>query len=145
MVSRTIAAALATILGGLCVYSYCRPGVLEPIAAMEMDPKAIGREVQVLFRGRVAAVNNDGFEIDQLGESFSVLTEEVGAEVGCLVSVRGVWLGDRTIKAARWHATKHRSWRVWVSVPPMLLAFWLLHRSLRWNWRRGGRWKKVDS
>ena len=101
-----------------------------------MGLKAIGREVQVRFHGRVTAVNGDGFKIDQLGESFSVLTEEAGAEVGCLVSVRGVWLGDGTIRAGQWHATKHRSWRVWVSIPPMLLAFWLLHRAFRWNWRR---------
>ena len=90
----------------------------------------------IVVRG-LTAVNSDGFEIAQLGESFIVLTKEAGAEVGCLVSVRGVWLGDRTIKTERWHATKHRSWRVWVSIPPMLLAFWLLRRGFRWNWRRG--------
>ena len=147
--SRTFYLICLVFLVALCLYSYCHPGVLEPTAAMELGPEAIGREVQVGFRGRVTAVNNDGFDIDQQGEPFRVLTEEAGAEVGNLISLRGSWLGDRTIKAERWHATKHRSWRVWVSIPPMILAFWLLHRTFRWNWRQwqleakseSGNWK----
>ena len=59
---------LGAILGGLCLYSYCRPGVLGPITAMEMRQKGIGREVQVRFRGRITSLNNSGFEIAQHGE-----------------------------------------------------------------------------
>ena len=115
------ATGAAVLLAAACLYSYLHPGPLEPIAAARMGPDAIGREGQ--YRGRVCSVENDRFVVEQLGERFYVVGDPGDMVAGDLVQVCGVWLGDRTIKAERWHATKHRSWRIWVSIHPMLLAF----------------------
>ena len=127
---------LIVLVTGLCLYSHAQPGLLEPKAAAEAGQDAIGREVQVCFYGRVKALGSDSFEIEQLQESFRVIGRPDDLAPGDRIHVRGTWLGDRTIHGEQWHSSKQRAWRVWVSIPPMLLGLWLLFTTFCWNWRR---------
>ena len=124
---------LLVMLLALSAYSFFRPGLLEPARCQQPEANCVDRTVQLTHHARVTQLLPGGFVIQQLGTTARVVGDITGLAVGDSISLRGTWQADDTIRAEAWRVSRHRNWRLLVSVPAVMVSAWLFWRTFRWD------------
>jgi hypothetical protein len=108
------------------------------------DPeKYHGRRIEVANETVVQQVYSDSFTVRYLDRSVTVIGDARDVRSGDFLSLIAVFDRSGRLLLEKKHIALYRRWKIWVSIPPVLLFIWLFIRRYSFEWRTW-QWREAD-
>ncbi len=108
------------------------------------DPEKFhGKRIEVANETIVQTVYSDSFTVRYQNRSITVIGDTQGVRPGEFLSLIAVFDRSGRLYLEKKHIALYRRWKIWVSVPPVLLFAWFFIRRYRFNWR-ALQWREAD-
>lgn len=114
---------LAIILGA-CLYSF--------LTAIFSKNLSEGDNLICKYR-KVSGIGDNYFTYASGAYKTTVFGDVSGIKKGDYVSFSASLLGDGNLKLKSFHIHKYRIYAMYLSVPPVIIVFWITVRRLKWS------------
>jgi len=125
-------------IAGLGYYNY-RTNPWISVSDCLDDPESYDGAVVTRFREpMIKSICGNGFVLSQKqGPEIKVVMDTTGLRTGEFVGLRAVFHREGYLEAVKFHMSERRRYKIWLSVPPVLLVMLLCLRYFRFNSRTG--------
>lgn len=115
------------IIIGACVYSLLTLHFSHPLSE--------GNNIICKYR-KVLEIGNDYFTYVWCGRKTTVFGDVSSTKRGDYISFTASLLSDGNLKLKSFHIHKYRDYAMYVSLPPLIIVFWIVAKKLKWS--KGG-------
>lgn len=131
-----IAACLIIIfVSGLYSFWYSKTHLFSLRDYLKEEEKWDGKKIAANYQ-RVKSVGPDYFTIYEHGKEVKVIGEIAGIDAGDIISFKGTFHKDRTIKLDSYYVSKHRWIKYGVSIIATFLPFIWILANFKIEWKR---------
>ncbi|HPI71875.1 MAG TPA: hypothetical protein PK843_17170 [bacterium] len=109
------------LLAGLIWYGRTRDPRVTLAMCLAEPEKYHGTRIEVANETIVQQLFNDGFTIRYLGKTVTVIGDPTGLRPNEFLSMIAVFDRSGRLLLEKKHLALYRRWKIWVSVPPVLL------------------------
>jgi hypothetical protein len=114
------------IILGACLYSL--------ITLHSLPPLSEGEAVVCKYR-KVLEIGDNYFIYAWGAKKTTVFGDVSGIKIGDRVSFSASLIRDDNLKLNSFHIHKYRNYAIYLSVPPIVVVFWIVVRRLKWTKR----------